>query len=120
MGNEYYDKLKTIMSQYAHQIYYVTTKFPKDELYGLTSQLRRSGLSVILNYIEGYSRIRKNVMINFLEISYGSLKESEYLIGFATEEKYLSKIEGKKILLLADQIGAMLWTTLRNLHKKSA
>ncbi|MBI4653213.1 four helix bundle protein [Candidatus Kuenenbacteria bacterium] len=40
-------------------VYKITKKFPKDELYGVTSQIRRSSLSIILNYIEGYAR-RKN------------------------------------------------------------
>ncbi|PJB19449.1 four helix bundle protein, partial [Candidatus Falkowbacteria bacterium CG_4_9_14_3_um_filter_36_9] len=58
----------------------ITRSFPKDELYGITSQLRRAALSVILNYIEGYARKRDKVYKNFLEISYGSLKEAKYLL----------------------------------------
>ncbi len=43
------------MDEYVHFIYKITKTFPKEELYGATSQLRRSSLSVILNYIEGYA-----------------------------------------------------------------
>ena len=56
------------MDKYAHDVYAITKNFPKDELYGVTSQLRRAALSVVLNYIEGYSRKKKLVMINFFEI----------------------------------------------------
>lgn len=78
-------------------------------MYGLTSQLRRAVLSVILNYIEGYARQRRAVLKNFLEISYGSLKESKYLIYFSRKQVYLSEFEEKELLELADKIGAMLW-----------
>lgn len=108
----YHDKLKIKMDQYAHLVYKNARKFPKDELYGITSQLRRATLSVILNYIEGYARRKGNnckVHKNFLEISYGSLKESKYLLHFSLVEKYLDKENYKILLNLADEIGAMLY-----------
>ena len=71
--NRFHDKLKIKMDEFAHFVYKITKKFPKDELYGMTSQLRRASLSVILNYIEGYARIRNKVYLNFLETSYASL-----------------------------------------------
>ena len=63
----------------------------------------------MLNYIEGYARIKSKVHKNFLEISYGSLKESKYLLHFSLVEKYISKEEYKKAIKLAEDIGAMLW-----------
>lgn len=87
----YHEKLKKEMDEYAHFVYALTRNFPKEELYGVTSQLRRSALSVILNYIEGYARGREKVHKNFLEISYGSLKESKYLLHFSLVEKYISE-----------------------------
>ena len=103
------------MDEYAFGIYEVTKNFPKDEIYGLTSQLRRAALSVILNYIEGYARKRKAVLKNFLEISYGSLKETKYLIYFACRQNYLNKENYRELSNLADEIGAMLWGTLRRM-----
>ena len=44
------------MNEYAHGVYNSSKKFPKDEIYGITSQIRRSSLSVVLNYIEGWAR----------------------------------------------------------------
>ncbi|HDZ85544.1 MAG TPA: four helix bundle protein, partial [Candidatus Moranbacteria bacterium] len=52
------------MDEYAHFIYKITKAFPREEVYGVTSQLRRSGLSVILNYIEGFARKKKAVKQN--------------------------------------------------------
>jgi len=111
-NNSFHDKLKRKMDEYVHLVYRLTKGFPREELYGVTSQLRRAALSVILNYIEGYARIRSKVYKNFLETSYGSLKESKYLLHFSLVEKYLTKEEYRQVLKLADEIGAMLWSTL--------
>ena len=108
----FHDILKIKMDAYVHGIYKITRDFPREEIYGLTSQLRRSALSVILNYIEGYAR-RKGSNCkghkNFLEIAYGSLKETKYLLHFSMVEKYLSLEKYKKLINLADEIGAMLY-----------
>lgn len=82
------------MHQYVKHVYILTESFPRDELFGVTSQFRRASMSVILNYIEGYARrkgSRGKVYNNFLEISYGSLKESKYLVYFSYTENYLTK-----------------------------
>jgi len=107
--SNFHDELKYKMDKYAHFVYKLTKNFPEEELYGITSQLRRSVLSVILNYIEGYARIKNKVHKNFLEISYGSLKESKYLLHFSLVEKYIPKEEYKEAIKLSEEIGAMLW-----------
>ena len=114
----YHDRLKLKMDSYVHLIYKVTKSFPFEERYGVTSQIRRSAMSIILNYIEGYARQRDKVHKNFLELSYGSLKESKYLLHFSLIEKYLSKTDYKKTVKLADDIGAMLWRTKQGLADK--
>ncbi|MFH0988096.1 MAG: four helix bundle protein, partial [Parcubacteria group bacterium] len=91
--NEYQEKLKSKMDRYVHLIYKMTKHFPKDELYGVTSQRRRSAVSVILNYIEGYARRRPLVRLNFLETSYASFMESDYLLNFCLLEGYVSEAE---------------------------
>lgn len=98
------------MDEYAHKVYDCTKIFPRGELFGLVSQLRRSSLSVVLNYIEGYARQRKAVLKNFLEISYGSLKESKYMVEFSYKRRYVDKKEHDELVKLADEIGAMLWS----------
>lgn len=111
----FHQELKKIMNEYVHEVYDITQQFPKDEIFGVTSQLRRSALSVILNYIEGYARRRRNVTLSFLEISYGSLKESKYLLYFSYKRNYLNKETYQKAENYADKIGKMLWGTLEKM-----
>lgn len=116
---EYQKQLKLKMNDLAHEIYKITKFFPKSELYGLTSQLNRAVVSIILNYIEGYARITKGNRLNFLEISYGSLKETQYLLHFVYIEKFIDKQQFDNLFKLADEIGAMLWTEITNLSKNN-
>ncbi|NCN07600.1 four helix bundle protein [Candidatus Falkowbacteria bacterium] len=112
----FHDDLKITMHKYVKMIYNITKSFPKDELYGITSQIRRSSMSVILNYIEGYARrkgVNCKVYINFLEISYGSLKESKYLLYFSYEQGLIKEIDYKEILKLNDKVGKMLWSIIK-------
>src|SRR5689334_17079673 len=114
-NSTFHSQLKQKMDDLAHQVYAFTRNFPKEENYGLVSQLRRAGLSIILNYIEGYARIKDKVHRNFLEISYGSLKETKYLLEFSYKENFIDKESYQKAEKLADEIGAMLWGMLRNI-----
>jgi four helix bundle protein len=114
----YHEKLRGEIDAYVHLIYAITKTFPREELYGVISQLRRSALSIALNYIEGYARQRDRVHENFLEISYGSLKESKYLLHFSLMEGYLSEQEYTKAVTLAEHIGAMLWGILKKIRSK--
>lgn len=114
-NSNFHDVLKYKINEYIHFIYGLTKKFPKEEMYGVTSQIRRAVISIMLNYIEGFARMRGKVYKNFAEISYGSLKESCYLVEFSFEENYISKEEYNKAIGMADEIGAMLYSTLKNL-----
>ena len=78
--HEFQENLKQKMDQYVHFIYRITKNFPKDELYGVVSQIRRASLSIILNYIEGYARRKSKSKLNFWETSYASFQESKYLL----------------------------------------
>lgn len=102
--NEYQIKLKSKMDEYAHFIYRVTKQFPREERYGIIPQVRRSALSVVLNYVEGYARRKPLVRLNFLEISFGSLKESKYLLHFSFVEDYIKENKYEAGLKLAEEI----------------
>ena len=106
---QFHDLLKKKIDFTIHKIYKLTRNFPREEIYGVTSQLRRAALSIMLNYIEGFARINGNVYKNFVEISYGSLKETKYLIYFSYTEKYILKKDYEETMNLLDEIGAMLW-----------
>ncbi|MFA5789367.1 MAG: four helix bundle protein [Candidatus Gracilibacteria bacterium] len=114
-GGSFHDKLKLKAHQYVKEVYKITKNFSHEELYGITSQLRRAAMSVILNYIEGYARRRGDnckVYQNFLETAYGSLKESKYLIFFSFSENYINKLEYEKLSAMADEIGRMVWSIM--------
>lgn len=114
--DDYHNTLKLTMDKYVNRIYDFTICFPRDELFGVTSQIRRSSLSIILNYIEGYARRTQGNLKNFLNISYGSLKESKYLIYFSFKRNYLNEKKYSELLNLNDKIGAMLWGIISKLQ----
>lgn len=70
-------------------IYRVSIGFPKDEIYGLTSQMRRSAVSVPSNIVEGSARESEIEYLRFLEIAFGSLKESHYQFTIASRLGYV-------------------------------
>lgn len=111
------DLLTQKADQYAHLVYEVTKKLPKDELYGVTSQLRRAALSVPLNIIEGYARQAPKVHKQFLQIAYGSLKESQYLLDFIVKENYVQPENIKQADELGVEVAKQLWTKLKNLSQ---
>ncbi len=84
----------------ARGIYQLTRGFPKEELYGLTSQLRRAGFSIPANIAEGWGRNSKRSYVYFLKISRGSLLELETLLLLAFDLGLLnSEEENMKMLL---------------------
>lgn len=73
------------------EIYRVTKEFPKDELYGLTNQLRRAAVSIPSNVAEGYARNSRNELHHFLGQARGSLAELETQIEIAMNLGYMSE-----------------------------
>lgn len=114
-GELFHQRLRKLMDEYVHFVYDLTLRFPPEERFGVSSQLRRSSLSVILNYIEGFARFRKAVNKNFLEISFGSLRESEYLVTFSCKRGYCEQSDVQRAVALSNEIASMLWGILRNL-----
>ena len=88
-----YKELKVWQKSYdlCLDVYRITTRFPNEERYGLTSQLRRAAVSVPSNIAEGYGRKTTNDYIRMLYISYGSLCELETQILLAGDLDFLSK-----------------------------
>ena len=98
-----------IADKLAHLVYDISDSFPKQEFYGVASQLKRAVLSVPLNIVEGYARNSKNEFRRFLKISLGSLAEVGYLLEFSLRRKYLSDENYKKVIVLKDRCGKLLW-----------
>lgn len=111
----FHARLQTLLDDLVHRIYDLTESFPKNEQFGLVSQLRRASLSVVLNYTEGFARQRSAVYKNFLEISYGSLKETKYLVEFCSKRNLIKEKDALFIGNLIEEAGKMLWGIIRSI-----
>ena len=85
-------------------VYKATADFPKEEVYGLTSQLRRAASSVPANIAEGASRAHKKEYLQFLYVARGSLAETDYFLHLARRLGYLNDVQHDA---LADQVAAV-------------
>ena len=90
------------------ECYRVTGSFPADERFGLTSQLRRSAVSVPANIAEGKGRGTTNNFVNFLSIASGSLTELDTHLVIANKLGYLTKETLKELEARMDEVGRML------------
>jgi len=100
----------------AENCYGLTKAFPKAELFGMTSQIRRAASSVPANIAEGYGRDSKGDYIQFLRISQGSLKEVETHLILCTRVMLLTESEAQSILEHCDLLGKMLHRLIRSLQ----
>lgn len=78
----------------AHEVYKLAKSFPKEELCGITSQLRRAALSIPTNIVEGYSRKGDRELSRFIDIALGSLGETTYLLQFSKDLTYINERGG--------------------------
>jgi len=79
-------------------VYRATLTFPKEEIYGLTSQMRRAAVSVPSNIVEGCSRQSESEYLRFIEIAFGSLRELHYQLGLSKRLGYAAEFDSLTIL----------------------
>ena len=98
-------------------VYKFTRSFPQEELYGLTSQIRRSAVSVPSNIVEGCGRNSQADYMRFLDIAYGSLKELRYQVDLSNRLEYFAnqdvKVLQSKIIETEKVLNALI-RELRN------
>jgi four helix bundle protein len=99
-------------------IYHLSEKFPKSEIYGLTSQLRRAAVSVPSNIAEGYGRGSRKEYLQFLSIAQGSLKELETQVILAQRLDYVKEEDGEAVLSVSETVGKMLGGLMRSLRTR--
>jgi len=101
--------------QMVADIYKLTRTFPKEEIYGLTSQLRRAAVSVPSNIAEGHARGGRAEYKQFLIISRGSLAEVETQLIIAERLDYATQAQLAPIISLHEEVGKMLNALLKKL-----
>jgi len=97
------------------EIYKLTEKFPKEELYGLSAQMRRSAVSVPSNVAEGFRRYHNKEYRHFLHITLGSCAELETQITIAKELNYIREQEEAVLLENLDHICRMISNLIKRL-----
>ena len=103
----------------AHQLtlaaYETTTVFPRDELYGLTSQIRRSCVSIPANIAEGCGRGGDGEFGRFLQIAMGSASELEYHLLLASDLKFLDGSDYERLATEVTEVKRMLTSLIQKL-----
>lgn len=100
------------------EVYNLTRKFPREELYGLTSQMRRSAISIASNIAEGRGRGTRPDYLQFLRVAYGSGAELETQLEIAQRLPETSGLEYKKVSALLAEVLKMLYVMIRNLNPR--
>lgn len=90
-------------------VYELTAKFPKDEIFGLVSQMRRAAVSIASNIAEGQGRRMQNEFNHFLGIANGSKAELETQLQLCERIKYVVREDIELVLNLLDDIGRMIY-----------
>lgn len=103
----------------AEAVHVVTRAFPRDELFGLTSQLRRATVAVPSNMAEGQGRGTTKDFLHFLRIATGSLQESETQLLLARRFDYLSSPELDRLLALSDEVVRITNGLIRSLSPRA-
>lgn len=97
-------------------VYQVTRTFPKEEIYGLTSQLRRAAISVPSNIVEGCARSSQTEYVRFLEIAFGSLRELHYQLELSYRLGMLVENEFHNLVTMCSECEKVLTGLMRALR----
>lgn len=102
------------------KIYLLTESFPKPEIFGLTSQIRRAAVSIPSNIAEGYGRKSHKEYLQFYAIAYGSALEVETQLLIARELKFISKPEFSSADALLTEVIKMLYVMVYKRKEKES
>ena len=106
-----------LADQLALAIYKETRSFPREEMFGLTSQLRRAAVSVPSNIVEGTARFSEAEYLQFLNTAYGSARELEYQVGLAFRLGFLAESSYRQLYELSLETSKVLNGLVRSLRK---
>jgi four helix bundle protein len=102
----------------AEASYRLATEFPKDEMYGMTAQIRRAAVSIAANIAEGHGRESTGSFVQFLRMAQGSLKELETHLLLAGRVHIIRTEKIAPLLADCETIGKMLRSLIRSLQSK--
>ncbi len=116
MIRSYHDlKVYNVAYELAMVIFWLTKQFPKEELYSLTDQVRRSSRSVVSNIVEGWAKRKyENVFKRHLIDAIGSNEETKVWISFTRDCLYLSEDQSKLLIHKCEDVGKMLYGLVEN------
>jgi four helix bundle protein len=103
---------------FAVAVYGVTRRFPTDEQFGLSIQVRRSAASVASNIAEGQGRSSSNELLHFLSIARGSLCEAQTQIMLASRLSYIDEAECRGVVAQGDEVGRLIRGLSRSIVKR--
>jgi len=99
------------------KVYEISARWPSNEVYGLSSQIRRAAVSISANIAEGHGRNGRREYAHHLGIAYGSLCEVETLLPVASRQKYISEAALKGLLECSAEVGRLINGLLRSLNQ---
>lgn len=98
------------------KIYKAVARFPKEEVYALTSQLKRASYSIPSNIAEGCGRSTQNDLARFLNIALGSANEVDYFILLSIDLNYIESEEAQELSSSINEIKAMLISLIQKVR----
>lgn len=104
--------------EFTKDVYKISKNFPTEEMYGLTSQLRRAVVSIIGNIVEGRGKATDKDFLRFLYIAKGSLNECQCYLELALELNFITKDQLTKIETKRGEVGFLLYKLILSLNKK--
>ena len=107
-----------LADQVALVIYKATRAFPREEIFGLTSQLRRAAVSIASNIVEGSARLSEAEYLHFLDMAYGSAREVEYQVSLAFRLGFLREPAHQELSALTVETSKVLNGLVRSLRKQ--
>lgn len=100
-------------------VYKETRAFPREEMFGLVSQMRRAAISVAVNIVEGCARSSQAEYLNFLNISFGSLRELGYQIDLASRLEYIPSRKASSLNEQYEETARVLYGLIKSLRSHS-
>ena len=108
-----------LADQLVMSVYSATRTFPKDEMFGQTSQLRRASIAIASNIVEGCARNSEADFLRFLDMAFGSVREVGYQLTIASRLEYTPSDSAKQLASQADETARVLAGLIRSLRSTS-